>query len=336
MQLAVHGIRMDRRKTVVALLALGAAPLVSLAQQQDKVWRVGFLTQRRRPNSIDSDFIGAFPRGMRELGYVEGRNLVIEWRFDDRSERLPELAAELVGLKLDVIVSGSSQAISALQKATTTIPIVMATSGDPIGSGFVKSLARPGGNITGFSNLSSDIGTKQLELLRGMAPRLSHVAVLVNPVNPALSSFLKNVQSAALGSRVKVTSVEVRSAQEIEDAFPMMTQAKVDAVIVATDALLIQHYRKVAELAAMNRLPSSSTIREYAEAGGLISYGPNLAEQFRRAAAYVDKIFKGAKPGDLPVEQITTFELFINGRTAKTLGLGIPQSLLLRADRVFE
>jgi len=327
---------MDRRKTVVALLALGAAPLVSLAQHQDKVWRVGFLTQRRRPNSIDSDFIGAFPRGMRELGYVEGRNLVIEWRFDDRSERLPELAAELVGLKLDVIVSGSSQAISALQKATTTIPIVMATSGDPIGSGFVKSLARPGGNITGFSNLSSDIGTKQLELLRGMAPRLSHVAVLVNPVNPALSSFLKNVQSAALGSRVKVTSVEVRSAQEIEDAFPMMTQAKVDAVIVATDALLIQHYRKVAELAAMNRLPSSSTIREYAEAGGLISYGPNLAEQFRRAATYVDKIFKGAKPGDLPVEQITTFELFINGTTAKTLGLGIPQSLLLRADRVFE
>ena len=159
------------------------------------MWRVGFLTQRRRPDSIDGDFIGAFPREMRELGYVEGKNLVIEWRFDDRSERLPELAAELVRLKLDVIVSGSSQAISALQKATTTIPIVMATSGDPIGSGFVKSLARPGGNITGFSNRTSDIGTKQLELLLGMVPKLSRVAVLVNPVNPALGTFLKNVQS---------------------------------------------------------------------------------------------------------------------------------------------
>lgn len=327
---------MNRRNTVFALLALGAAPLVSRAQPPGKVWRVGFLTQRRRPDSIDADFIGAFPRGMRELGYVEGSNLVIEWRFDDRSERLPDLAAELVELKVDVIVSGSSQAISALQRATTTIPIVMATSGDPIGSGFVKSLARPGGNITGFSNLSSDIGTKQLELLFAMMPKLSRVAVLVNPVNPALGTFLKNVQSAAQVGSVQVLPVEVRTVQEIENAFPVMLQAKAEAAIVATDALLIQHCRKIAELAAKNRLPSSSTIREYAEAGGLMSYGPNLAEQFRRAATYVDKIFKGAKPGELPVEQITTFELFINGRTAKALGLSIPQSLLLRVDRVFE
>jgi putative ABC transport system substrate-binding protein len=237
---------------------------------------------------------------------------------------------------VDVIVSGSSQAISALQRETTTIPIVMATSGDPIGSGFVKSLARPGGNITGFSNLSSDLGTKQLELLLGMVPKLSRVAVLVNPVNPSLATFLKNIQSAAQGSGVKVLPVEARTAQEIENAFPVMTQAKAEAVIVATDALLVQHYRKIAELAAKNRLPSSSTIREYADAGGLMSYGANLAEQFRRAATYVDKIFKGAKPGDLPVEQITTFELSINGRTAKALGLSIPQSLLLRADRVVE
>ena len=253
---------MKRRNTLFALLALGLDPLVSRAQQQDKVWRVGFLTQRRRPDSIDGDFIGAFPREMRELGYVEGKNLVIEWRFDDRSERLPELAAELVRLKLDVIVSGSSQAISALQKATTTIPIVMATSGDPIGSGFVKSLAaRPGGNITGFQNRTSDIGTKQLELLLGMVPKLSRVAVLVNPVNPALGTFLKNVQSAAQGSSVKVLPVEARTAQEIENAFRVIAQEKAEAVIVATDALLIEHYRKIAELAATNRLPSSSTIR---------------------------------------------------------------------------
>lgn len=327
---------MNRRNALFALFALGAAPLVSRAQPQGRVWRVGFLTQRRRPDSIDSDFIGAFPQGMRELGYVEGKNLVIEWRFDERSERLTELAAELVGLEVDVVVSGSSQAISALQRATTMIPIVMATSGDPIGSGFVKSLARPGGNITGLSNLSSDVGTKQLELLLGMMPKLSRLAVLKNPANPSLGTFLENVQSAAQRGGVKVLSVEARTGQEIESAFSVMTQAKAEAVIVAADALLVQHYRKIAELAAKHRLPSSSTIREYAEAGGLLSYGPNLAEQFRRAATYVDKIIKGAKPGDLPVEQITTFELLINARTAKALGLSIPQSLLLRADRVFE
>jgi putative tryptophan/tyrosine transport system substrate-binding protein len=327
---------MNRRHALFALFVLSAAPPVCRAQPQGKVWRVGFLTQRRRPDSIESDFIGAFPQGMRELGYVEGRNLVIEWRFDERSERLPHLAAELVGLKVDVVVSGSSQAISALQRATTTIPIVMATSGDPIGSGFVKSLARPGGNITGLSNLGSDVGNKQLELLLGMMPKLSRVAVLNNPANPSLGTFLENVQSAAQGGGVKVLPVEARTEQEIESAFLVMMQANTQAVIVAADALLVQHYRKIAELATKHRLPSSSTIREYAEAGGLLSYGPNLAEQFRRAASYVDKIIKGAKPVDLPVEQITTFELFINTKTAKVLGLSIPQSLLLRADRVFE
>ena len=328
---------MNRRDTVFALLALGAAPPVSRAQQQDKVWRVGFLTPRRRPDSIDADFIGAFPRGMREFGYVEGKNLVIEWRFaDGEAERLPDLAAELVRLKVDVMVSGSSQAISALQKATTTIPIVMATSVDPIGSGFVKSLARPGGNITGFSNLTSDIGTKQLELLLGIVPKLSRVAVLVNPVNPALATFLKYVQADAQKVRVAVLPLEARTAQEIENTFPVITRGKAEAVIVAPDALFIQQYREIAELAAKYRLPSVSSFREYVEAGGLMSYGPNVTEQFRRAASYVDKIFKGAKPSDLPVEQSTKFELLINGKTAKALGLTIPQSVLLRADRVIE
>ena len=274
---------------------------------------------------------------MRELGYVEGKNLVIEWRFaDGKFERLPDLAAELVRLNVEVIVSGSSQAISALQKATATIPIVMASSGDPIGSGFVKSLARPGGNITGLSNLTSEIGTKQLELLLSMVPKLSRVAVLVNPVNPSLATLLKNVQSAAQGAGVKVLPVEARTAEEIENAFPTMTQGNAGAVIVAVDSLFIQQYRKIAELAAKNRLPSVSQLREYVEAGGLVSYGPNLADQFRRAATYVDKILKGAKPGDLPVEQSAAFELLINGKTAKALGLTIPQSVLLRADRLIE
>ena len=328
---------MNRRDTVLALLAFGAAPLFAHAQQQGKIWRVGFLTQRRRPDSIDADFLGAFPLGMRELGYIEGKNLVIEWRFaDGEFARLPDLAAELVGLKLDVIVSGSSQAIRALQKATTTIPIVMATSGDPIGSGFVKSLARPGGNITGLSNLTSDIGAKQLELLLGMVPKLSRVAVLVNPVNPSHATFLRYVQAEAQRVGVTVLPVEARTAREIANAFPMMTQGNARAVIVAIDAFFIQQYPQIAELAANNRLPSASSIREFVYAGGLVSYGTNLAEQLRRAATYVDKIFKGAKPADLPVEQSAKFELFINGKTARALGLTIPQSVLLRADRLIE
>ena len=308
----------------------------AMAQPQGKIWRVGFVTARGRPESIDADFIGAFPRGLRELGYVEGKNLVIEWRFEPKLDALTAVAAEFVRLKLDVIVSGSSQAIAALQKATTSIPIVMATSGDPIGSGFVRNLARPGGNITGLSNLTSDIGAKQLELLVGMVPKLSHVAVLLNPLNPSMVSFLKNVQSAAQVHSVKIARLEAATAHEIENAFRAIARTSGSAIIVGNDALLIQYHRKIAELAAQNRLPSVSQPREYAEAGGLVSYGPNLADQFRRAATYVDKIFKGAKPGDLPIEQSSTFELLINGRTAKTLGLNIPQSILLRADKVIE
>ena len=326
---------MNSRDAVLALVALAAAPLVSHAQQQGKMWRVGFLAPRRRPVSIDADFLGAFPRGMRELGYVEGKNLVIEWRFaNGEFEPLSDLAAELVRLKVDVLVSGSSQAISALQKATATIPIVMATSGDPIGSGFVKSLARPGGNVTGLSNLTSDIGIKQLELLLSMVPKLSRVAVLVNPVNPSLATFLKYVQAEAQRVGVEVLTMEARTPQEIENAFPIMAQGNAKAVIVGIDGLFIQQYRQIAELAAKHRLPSASSIREYVEAGGLMSYGPNLAEQLRRAATYVDKIFKGAKPGELPVEQSAKFELLINAKTAKALGLTIPSELLLRADRI--
>jgi ABC-type uncharacterized transport system substrate-binding protein len=328
---------MNRRDTVFALLALSAAPLWSHAQQQGKTWRVGFLVPRRRPDSIEADLLGGFPRGMRELGYVEGKNLVIEWRFaDGQSERLPALAEGLVRLNVDVLVAGSSQAIRAFQKATTTIPIVMATSGDPIGSGFVASLARPGGNITGVSNLLGDVSPKLLELLLGMMPKLSRVAVLVNPVNPALATSGKNLHSAAQSVGVSVLRVEARTAQEVDNAFPTMIQGKAEALIVPSDSLFIQQSRRIAELAANNRLSSVGSFREYAAAGGLASYGTNLAEQFRRAAIYVDKIFKGAKPGDLAVEQSATFELLINGRTAKALGLIIPQSVMVRADEVMQ
>jgi putative ABC transport system substrate-binding protein len=327
---------MNRRDTLLALLVLGT-PLRSFAQPQGKIWRVSFLSLPGRPDSIDSNAYGVFPRGMRELGYVEGKNLALEWRFaDGKVERLPGLATELVKMKVDVIVTVGPQTTSAAQKATTTIPIVMAIVNDPVGSGFVKSLARPGGNITGLSNITEEIGPKHLEMLIGMVPKLSRVAVLLNRTNSAHTTALKNVQAAAQRTGVKILPVEARSPQEIENAFSAMARQNTGAIIVVNDSAFVQQRRQIAELARKHRLPSISASRQYAEAGGLLSYGPNGAELLRRAATYVDKILKGAKPSDLPVEQPTKFELFINRKTAKTLGLTIPQSLLISADEVIE
>ena len=327
-----------RRKLIVALAAVAVgAPLAALAQQKGKVWRVGFLSFRGRPDSLDTDRFGAFPQRMRELGYIEGKNLEIQWRYaESKSERLPGLVAELVQLKVDVIVTVGERTHSEAQKATTTIPIVMVNVADPVGSGLVKSLARPGGNITGLTNLSIEIAPKHFEMLRNMVPKLSRVAILVNPTNSFHSTVLKNIQAAAQKVGVKVLPVQARTPQEIENAFSTMTRENAGAVIVAADALFIQQVRQIAELTAKNRLPAISVNREFAEAGGLMTYGPNPTDQFRRAATYVDKIFKGAKPADLPVEQPTIFELFINGKTAKALGLKIPQSLLISADKVIE
>jgi len=274
---------------------------------------------------------------MRELGYVEGKNLVIEWRSaDGKYERFPLLAAELVQLKVDVIVTVTTPATSAAQKATTTIPIVMGTTGDPVGNGFIKSLARPGGNITGLTSIVSDLGPKHMEMLLSMVPRLSRVAVLLNPDNLAHIGVLKNVQAAAQRTSLKILPVKARTPQEIENAFSLMTREHAGAVIVAGDGFLTQQRRQIAELAVKNRLPSITGIKEYPETGGLMSYGQNLADQYRRAAVYVDKILKGAKPGDLPVEQPTRLALVINRKTAKALGLTIPQSLLIMADKVIE
>ena len=328
----------NRRKLLVALGAsVIAAPPSSFAQLQGKIWRVGFLASRSRPESLDSDVYGAFVREMRELGYFEGKNLVIEWRFADaKYERLPALAAELVQLNVNLIVAGGSPAVGAAQKATTTIPIVMGSIVDPVGSGFVASLARPGGNITGLSNLIGDMGPKHLEMLLGVMPKLSRVAVLLNSGNPSHALVLKSVQTAAQGTGVKILPVEARTSQEIETAFSMMAKEKAQAVFIIPDSIFTMHRRQIAEMAARIRLPSISAVGNYAEAGILMSYSPNFADTWRRAASYVDKIFKGAKPADLPVEQPTKFELVINGRTAKALGLTIPQSLLVSADKVIE
>jgi len=331
--------RLNKRRNLV--IALGASvvllPLLSLAQQPAKVWRVGFLSQRARPDSLESGVFGAFRRGMRDLGYVEGKNLEIEWRFaDSRFQQLPDLAAELVRLRVDVIVSVGNPSTSAAQQATATIPIVMGTAPDPVGSGFVASLARPGGNITGLSNLATDIGPKHLEMLLGLVPKLSRVVILMNPANQSHVVTVKNVQAAAQRTNVKILAFEARTVPEIEKAFSAMVREKAGAVIVARDGLFTQQDRQIAELAAKHGLPTISGHREFVEAGGLISYGQNNAEHYRRAAMFVDKIFKGAKPGDLPVEQSTKFELFINRNTAKALGLTIPQSMLISADKVIE
>ena len=327
----------NRRKVVVAFGASVLAAPFAIAQQQGKVWRVGFLSQRH-VDFVDSDYYyGPFRQGLRELGYVEGKNLVIEWRSaEGNNERLAGLAAELVNLKVDVIVTAGTPAISAAQKATTAIPIVMGNIGDPVGSGFVKSLARPASNITGLSSMAGDVYLKQIEMLLSMVPRLSRVAVLLNPSNMSNVKTSERVQTEGQKRGVKVLRGEAKTPQEIHNAFSIMRRQNADALIVFNDGLFQQQKAQIAELTAKHRLPAVAQDRIYADAGVLMSYGPSLAEQSLRAATYVDKIFKGAKPADLPVEQPTKFELVINGKTAKTLGLAIPQSLLVSADKVIE
>lgn len=327
---------MNRRDTVLALFALGATPLASFAQQSIVgMHRIGFLG----PSSAIAyaEEMKAWRAGLRELGYQEGKTLLIEFRWADSNyEQLPALAAELTGLKVELIVSATTPVSRALQKATTTIPIVIVNIGDPVGSGLVKSLARPGGNITGLSNLVGDTNNKRLEMLLGMVPRLSRVAYLFNPANPQNVVGFKDVQATGQKRGVTVLPVEARTPQEIDNAFSAAQRQNAGALMVGLDGFLQQQRSQIVELAAKYRLPSMATDPTYAEAGFLISYGTNLAAHFRQAAAYVDKILKGAKPADLPIEQSTKFELIINRKTAKTLGLIIPQSLLIRADRVIE
>jgi putative ABC transport system substrate-binding protein len=333
----IEGGQLNTRRKVVIALGAGAltAPFGSFAQQQGKVWRIGFLSPRH-VDFIDSDYYyGPFRRGMRELGYVEGKNLVIEWRSaEGESQRLPGIAAELVNLKVDVIVTGGTPATRAAQKATATIPIVMGSVGDPVGYGFVKTLARPDGNITGMSNMASDLREKQFEMLFGMVPKLSRLAILIN--DPRTVANLKNIEAEGQKRGVAILRAQARSPAEIDIAFSSMRQQKAEALMVTLDPFLQQQKNQIVQLAAKHRLPAIAAYGEYAEAGGLMSYGANLAGVVLRTATYVDKILKGAKPGDLPVEQPTKFELFINGKTAKALGLKIPQSLLISAEKVIE
>jgi putative ABC transport system substrate-binding protein len=327
------------RRTFLIALGAGvlAVPRGSLAQPQSKVARIGFLYFGSRQSSLDTGRYNAFVQGMRELGYVESTNVIIEARFaDGKPERLPALAAELVRLKVDVIVATGTPVYRALQHATTTIPVVSTVMGDPVGEGFAASMARPGGNITGLSVSAVDLGPKLLELLKAAVPKLSRVAVLVQPENPGHPLRLKRIMSAAQKVGIQVVLAEAGTVQEIEREFAMMTKERANAAIILSDPFFLQESRPIAAQALKHRLPSISGNQEYSEAGGLMSYGANQVDNFRRAATYVDKILKGAKPGELPIEQPTRYYLVINRKTAMTLGLTIPQALLRKADEVLQ
>jgi ABC-type uncharacterized transport system substrate-binding protein len=304
------------------------------AQQPKKIPRIGFLGSLSASASSGQSREEAFRQGLRELGYVEGKNIVIEYRYaDGKFERLPGLAAELVRLEVDILVARGAPAAHAAKNATSTIPIVMGNAADPVGTGLVASLARPGGNITGLSDFNSGVITKRLELLKEVVPTVSRVAVLLNPANPTNPPQLKEVQAVAPALGVTLLSLELKGADDIEHAFTAMKKERTGAVLVIGGAAG-NHVPRLAELVVKNRLPTIWSSIEVVETGGLMSYGTNFADLYRRAATYVDKILKGAKPADLPIEQPMKFEFVINLKTAKQIGLTIPPNVLARADRV--
>lgn len=320
------------------LIAIGAGSLLAhlprIAISQNRPVRIGFLGTRARPTVWNVDYYGAFLRGMRDLHYVEGRDFAMEWRFaDGDSDRLPELAKDLASSKVDIIVTGGTSAIRAASQATTTIPIVMANSNDPVGAGLIASLTRPGGNITGLANTNTGLSPTHMGLMQEVVPGLSRVAVLLNPKNENYTPILKSMHDAAARMRIKIIRLEAKSAREIDGAFAAMDRAEAQAVITAFDALYVQQRHQIGALALKYRLPSLFPVRQQVEAGGLMSYGQNFGKLYRRASVYVDRILKGASPADLPIERATKFELVINNRIAKALALEIPASVRQRADR---
>ena len=331
---------MNARRRILSLIgaSLLCLPCVlSFAQEAKKLRRVGVLAARRRPASLESDLMGEFPRALRDLGYTEGKNLSLEWRFaENQNERLPDLAADLIRQGVEVIVAiDGTPATLAAQKVTNTIPIVFATAGDPVGNGLVKSLAHPGGNTTGISLLSGT-SVKQVEMLVSMLPKLSLVGALFNPTNPYAQLNLKDLDDALRGSRVRMLPIAARNEREIEEGFSRMASEHAGAFIVVRDSFTTERRNQIAELAARRRLPGMAGLREAAEAGLLMSYGVSPVENYRRAAAYVDKILKGARPAELPVEQPTRIELVLNRKTARAFGLEFPPDLLVLADKVIE
>jgi putative ABC transport system substrate-binding protein len=316
---------------VTLAMSLLVAPLTAETQPGARVPRIGYIGDTPGP------YVEAFRQGLRERGYIEGATIAIEYRWaEGRHDRLPDLVAELVQRKVDVLVPVGTQPSRAAKQATSTIPIVMAQVGDPVGSGLVTNLARPGGNITGVSVIGTDIGVKQLELLKEAVPRASQVAVLLNSTNQAAVAVLKEIQGAAQGLGVTLHAVAVQQPEEFESAFAAIRGAQVDALHVLQDHLLFSHRARIVDFAAQSKLPAIYMYREWADVGGLMAYGASLREVHRRVAEHVDKILKGAKPADLPVEQVMRLDLVINLKTAQALGMTIPPMLLFQADEVIK
>ena len=320
-------------RIIALVIAFAMCGTVAQAQEPGKVPRIGFLVASN--SFANSDRIAAFQNGLRELGYMEGKNIIVEYRqAEGKLERLPKIAAELVGRHVDVIVTAGPADTRAAKNATTTIPVVMTFDNDPVGNGFVASLARPGGNITGLSTLAPELSGKQLELLKEIVPKLSRVAVFGNSRNPGNKVAIREIELAGETLRVKVQKLDVVDSKDVKAAFRTASKERDEAVLVLGSPLINAHRAQIAALATKNRLPAIYYTAEMVEAGGLMAYGVNRNDLARRAATYVDKILKGAKPTDLPVEQPTKFELIINLKAAKQIGLTIPPAVLARADRV--
>jgi ABC-type uncharacterized transport system substrate-binding protein len=327
---------MDKKAIIFLLVGLTLASVqLAEAQQTGKVHRIGVLLAPSR--SFYSDRVEAFRQGLRELGYVEGKNIVIEYRYaEGKLDRLPNLAAELVHLNVDLIVTSSTPGVLAAKKASRMVPIVFISISDPVGSGLVASLARPGGNITGLTILAVELSGKRLELLKEAVPKATRVAFLWNSANPAQELQWKEMQAAAQELRLQLQSLEVRSSNDFDSAFEAALRERAQALIPAPEPLINTHLKRIVEFAAKNRLPAMYGGPEVVDAGGLMSYAPSYTDQSHRAATYVDKILKGAKPADLPVEQPTKFEFVINLKTAKQIGVTIPPELLARANRLIK
>ena len=328
-----------RRRDFITILGGTAAswpwPHAARAQQSGNVRRIGFMGNSTA--ELEANLIGPFRDGLRALGYKEGSNIQIEYRWANGVyDRFPKLVTELLAAKVEVIVTAGTPAALAVKRATTAVPLVMVAVGDPVGTGIVPSLARPGGNITGLSSIALDLEGKRLELLRELIPALAHVAVFWSPVNAFHAGSLKQAHVAADALRIKILSLEVRKTEDLESAFRAILRDKPEALLILADRIYLHDRQMMADFATKNRLPSVSAYRELVMAGGLMSFGPSYEDMHRRAAAYVDKILKGAKPGDLPVEQPTKFDFTVNLTTAKALGLTVPPTLLARADEVIE
>jgi ABC-type uncharacterized transport system substrate-binding protein len=325
--------------TTLLVLLLGglSAPAASEAQPPGKVWRVGYLGSGFKDVPASNPGFAPFVQSLRDLGYAEGRNLVLETRFaEGRTERFVALAAELVGLKLDLLVATSTPGAVAAKQATSAVPIVMISVGEPVEVGLVESLAHPGGNVTGLSLIAPQLAAKRLDLLKQALPRLARVTVLWNSANQGMHARFQQTQAGAQSLGLALQSVTVQGPDDFEPLFAAMTRERPEALLVLADTVTVANRQRTVDFAARSRVPAIYESRAFVDAGGLMSYGVDVAEHYRRAAFYVDKILRGARPADLPVEQPTKFEMVVNLKTARTLGVTIPQSLLLRADQVIE